>query len=250
MPQYLMVPYPERFRASNLGAKWDAKVKKWYIPDELLANGDMARLSDLNRMYSFEYLAVPFASKDHVKALGAKWDSPNKKWYTLKSNPNYSKLEEYLENTEQIEEIINEDFDNELPYTSISELNLLQEHMDYKDYLRLDEHIRTRSEGECQLCLDTNIDKADLFLCEVYEYTPEEERKKLTRLFSACKDCRNLYKYCIKNKNPEYLMKISDMSFDEATEYIQKQVDRKLELDQIKWNLDLSIITENGLKLK
>jgi len=245
-----MVPYPERYRASNLGAKWDSKVKKWFIPDELLANGDMARLSDLNRLYAFEYLAVEFAQKDHVKALGAKWDSPNKKWYTLKSNPNYSKLEEYLESTEKIEDFINEDYDNELPYLAFSELTLLQDAMEYKDYLRLDDYIRTRSEGECQLCLDKNIHKMDMTLCEVYEFTPEENRKKLIRLFTTCKECRNLYKFGIKTKNPEYLMKLADMTFDEATEYIQKQADKKLELDQIKWDLDLSIITENGLKLK
>jgi hypothetical protein len=27
------------------------------------------------------YLAVPYAQKDAVKALGAKWDPANKKWY-------------------------------------------------------------------------------------------------------------------------------------------------------------------------
>jgi hypothetical protein len=27
------------------------------------------------------YLNVPFAQKDTVKALGAKWDAANKKWY-------------------------------------------------------------------------------------------------------------------------------------------------------------------------
>lgn len=27
------------------------------------------------------YLNVPYAEKDQAKALGARWDAPNKKWY-------------------------------------------------------------------------------------------------------------------------------------------------------------------------
>lgn len=243
MVKYLMVPYADKNRAMNLGAKWDSKIKQWYIPDGL---DDSNRVSELNQLYDYCYLAVEYAQKDRAKALGAKWDGTAKKWYTLKSNPNYGKLEEYLVTQKAIEDFDFEDYDNELPFLSINDTNLLPQEMDYKDYLLLEEHVKTRSEGDCQLCLE----KGELFLCEVYEYTPEEERKKLTRLFAACKDCRNLYRYGIKNKNTEYLIQLTDMNEEEATEYITKMANKKLELDQIKWNLDLSIITDNGLKLK
>jgi hypothetical protein len=29
---YLNVPFAEKDRAKSLGAKWDAKKKKWYVP--------------------------------------------------------------------------------------------------------------------------------------------------------------------------------------------------------------------------
>lgn len=34
MRLYLDVPYQEKDRAKALGAKWDAKVKKWYTDAE------------------------------------------------------------------------------------------------------------------------------------------------------------------------------------------------------------------------
>jgi ribonuclease HI len=38
------------------------------------------------------YLAVPFATKDIAKGMGAKWDPSKKKWYTVGSNPNKDAL--------------------------------------------------------------------------------------------------------------------------------------------------------------
>lgn len=35
---YLHVPFAEKDRAKNLGAKWDAKKKKWYVPHGLDLN--------------------------------------------------------------------------------------------------------------------------------------------------------------------------------------------------------------------
>jgi hypothetical protein len=38
------------------------------------------------------YLEVPFAKKDEVKLLGAKWDVPLKKWYILDDNKNMEEI--------------------------------------------------------------------------------------------------------------------------------------------------------------
>jgi hypothetical protein len=35
---YLNVPFSEKDKAKNLGAKWDAKKKKWYVPNGLDLN--------------------------------------------------------------------------------------------------------------------------------------------------------------------------------------------------------------------
>lgn len=244
--QYIMVPFANKNEASNLGAKWDSKVKQWYIPD----GTDKARVDELIQKYDYCFLAVEFKDKDHVKALGAMWYANDKKWYTLKSNPNFDKLKVYMEDNEKLEDLDNEDYDNPIPYISVSDVNHIQDEMNFKDYTKVNDLIRTRSEGCCQLCSKENLTLNDLFLCEVYEYIFEEETKKLTRLFAACKECRNLYKYGIKNNNTFYLKRISDMNDDEAIKHMTEMTEKKLEIDQIKWKLDLSLITDNGLKLK
>ena len=38
------------------------------------------------------YLNVSYAKKEHAKALGAKWDSKKKKWYSMKMNDNLKEL--------------------------------------------------------------------------------------------------------------------------------------------------------------
>lgn len=44
------------------------------------------------------YLSVPFPEKDEAKALGARWDPTNKKWYILSSvdNAPFSKWQSEL----------------------------------------------------------------------------------------------------------------------------------------------------------
>lgn len=48
--------------------------------------------------YEKIYLVVPFANKDEVKSLGAKWDPEKKKWYI---NSNSSNKEQILQNFQQ-----------------------------------------------------------------------------------------------------------------------------------------------------
>ena len=35
MTQYLYIPYSDKEEAKELGARWDAKERSWFIPDEL-----------------------------------------------------------------------------------------------------------------------------------------------------------------------------------------------------------------------
>jgi hypothetical protein len=246
MVKYIMVPFAQKNEVQNLGARWNVDIKQWYIPDNL----DKARSDELLSKFDYVYLNVQYKDKDHVKALGAAWHAQVKKWYTLKSNPKYDKLEDYIENEEKIEDLDNEDYDDMLPYIALSEVNHLPDEMDFKDYTRLNEYIRTRSDGCCQLCTKDKLNMNALYTCEVYEYIFEEKVKKLTRLFCVCKDCRNLYRYGIKNNNTFQLKHVSNMNDDDAIVYMSNMREKKIEVDQIKWELNLDLITSNGLQLK
>ena len=34
-PFYLECPYAEKDEAKDLGARWDQRVQKWYVPDDI-----------------------------------------------------------------------------------------------------------------------------------------------------------------------------------------------------------------------
>ena len=82
--------------------QWSFKVLLMLVQGGLLSPGTITSLSDRERRQCFiikqstqsnphhhylkmadskTYLNVPFAQKDAAKALGARWDAANKKWY-------------------------------------------------------------------------------------------------------------------------------------------------------------------------
>ena len=79
---YLNVPFSEKERAKDVGAKWDHERKLWYAP----------KLDDpLKYREWWSFLDVPYEEKDDAKALGAtfhgdlkKWYLPQKKWHTFR----------------------------------------------------------------------------------------------------------------------------------------------------------------------
>jgi hypothetical protein len=70
---YLQVPFDERDAAKALGARYDAELKKWYVPAAL----------DPKAFYRWQkiYLKVPFAEKAKAKEQGAMWDPQESKWF-------------------------------------------------------------------------------------------------------------------------------------------------------------------------
>jgi DNA polymerase III epsilon subunit-like protein len=114
---YLNVPLAEKDEAKALGAKWDIDAKKWYVPSgaspmtfakwsstssfkpsRFVQNTEetfWAEPRSLSTSFSSPsmsknapvtnggkiHLNVPFAQKDEAKALGAKWDKAEGKWF-------------------------------------------------------------------------------------------------------------------------------------------------------------------------
>ena len=73
---FLNVPYDEKQAAKDLGAKWDAEKKQWYVPPLI----DLAPFHRWNRGTNIE-LKSHYLEKDQIKYLGGKWDPCNKLWY-------------------------------------------------------------------------------------------------------------------------------------------------------------------------
>lgn len=82
---YLDVPYEKKDSVKKLGARWDKNRKKWYIMSNLSEEKREAIENILTTPSEFEriYLDVPYAKKDPVKKLGARWDKNKKQWYVM-----------------------------------------------------------------------------------------------------------------------------------------------------------------------
>ena len=77
---YLTVSFDDKDEVKELGAKFDDKLKKWYISKRL--SPLFKKWIDVNRIY----LCVPYEFVDEVKALGGKFDSQLNKWYITSYN--------------------------------------------------------------------------------------------------------------------------------------------------------------------
>jgi serine/threonine protein kinase len=80
--RYIRVPFPDKDEAKALGARWDAEVKCWFIPQGV----DPAKLREW-----WAYLECPYEEKDAARQQGAKWDKALKKWYV----PENSDIDEF-----------------------------------------------------------------------------------------------------------------------------------------------------------
>jgi serine/threonine protein kinase len=73
--RYIRVPFDNKDEAKALGARWDAEVKCWFIPQGI----DPAKLCEW-----WAYLECPYEQKDMARQQGAKWDKALKNWYVPK----------------------------------------------------------------------------------------------------------------------------------------------------------------------
>lgn len=80
---YLFVPPQDKAEVKELGAKWDAGLKRWHVPAKMdLAPFEKWRKvdSDADLKGPGTPLIVPYDLKDFVKEAGAQWDNDKKAW--------------------------------------------------------------------------------------------------------------------------------------------------------------------------
>lgn len=242
-----MVPYQDKDKAANLGAKWNANMKQWYIPDNI---EDVGRLKELIDAYDYQYLAVPFMEKDVVKNLGARWDANAKKWYTLKSNSNIEELRKYFEDDTPLT-LVGEDLTCQLEYINLTPRPCFITNSKYflsaKDWPRVQNFVIQRAEGKCESC---ERDCNNLRIEEVYQFDDETYIQKLIRYIALCKPCCDLYSMVKGQPNVEHLMLVAGLLREDAEEYIKDRQDIRVSLSNYTWDLDLSILINSGLDIK
>ena len=204
------------------------------------------------------YLAVPFSEKEHAKQLGARFDCDIKKWYIMSNHPNLDELQEKWKiNTEPV--ILtgedrsyggNELFIDLIPITCW--FTNVRYCTDIRDWDRLRDCVYSRVNNTCECCHNkTN----DIEAHERWHYDNDTKTQKLVRLVALCKMCHtstHIGLAGIKGKGSEaleHLKKVRNFTNEEAIEHKKQAFQVWNERNTIEWNLDLSLLTNNGIKL-
>ena len=204
------------------------------------------------------YLAVSFSEKEHAKQLGARFDRDIKKWYILSNHSNLDELQEKWKiNTEPL--ILtgedrtyggNELFIDLIPNTCWFTNVRYCTHS--RDWDRLRDCVYSRVNNTCECCHNkTNNIEAH----ERWHYDNDTKTQKLVRLVALCKMCHtttHIGLAGIKGKGSEaleHLKKVRNFTHEEAIEHNKQAFQVWRERNTIKWNLDLSLLTNNNIKL-
>ena len=204
------------------------------------------------------YLAVSFSEKEHAKQLGARFDRDIKKWYILSNHSNLDELQEKWKiNTEPL--ILtgedrtyggNELFIDLIPNTCWFTNVRYCTHS--RDWDRLRDCVYSRVNNTCECCHNkTNNIEAH----ERWHYDNDTKTQKLVRLVALCKMCHtttHIGLAGIKGKGSEaleHLKKVRNFTHEEAIEHKKQAFQVWRERNTIKWNLDLSLLTNNNIKL-
>jgi|688.fasta_scaffold26518_6 hypothetical protein len=205
------------------------------------------------------YLAVPYSEKDKAKILGAKWDPSLKQWYTENNNKNLSLLlNEYSVNNEPVI-LVGEDreyggnnlFVDLIP-TSCWFTNV-RSSIHQKDWDRVRKHIYQRVNFICECC---NINTKELEAHERWNYDNITKVQKLKRLVALCHQCHqatHMGLAQIKNKEIEatnHLKKVRNFSENECNLHISNAFNTWKERNKYDWTLDITLITDNGIKIR
>lgn len=94
---YLMVPYPEKDLAKQLGAKFDGEQKLWYVPVDTHSN-TVSILSVYNRHWGIYLNSVAALDSERLTKLGAILD-PTGKWY-IEANSSLNNFIDWLDHSD------------------------------------------------------------------------------------------------------------------------------------------------------
>ncbi len=195
---------------------------------------------------------------EYAKQLGARFDWDIKKWYIMSNHPNLDELQEKWKiNTEPV--ILtgedrsyggNELFIDLIPITCW--FTNVRSCTDSRDWDRLRDCVYSRVNNTCECCHNkTN----DIEAHERWHYDNDTKTQKLVRLVALCKMCHtstHIGHAGIKGKGAEaleHLKKVRNFTNEEAIEHKKQAFQVWSERNTIEWNLDLSLLINNGIKL-
>lgn len=217
-------------------------------------------------MSNKEYISVLFEEKADAKSLGANWDREKKQWYIPSniSDVNKTKLrDKYKTNNQPISELIGEDrtFGGSILFVDLIPKTCwfvnVRSCVVSRDWDRLRKFVYERVDYKCECCgINTKLHNIQLDAHERWCYDEETNTQKLIRLIALCHACHQATHFGLatakgkKNEAFKHLQNVRSFTEDECNHHIDEAF--KIWRDRCKytWNLDISLIHNNGIKTK
>lgn len=201
------------------------------------------------------YLSVPFHEKDQAKALGARWDTQEKKWYAPKDE---KVLIERWPLKPPITQIVGENrffagntlFVDLVPRTCW--FTNVRYCIDELDWARLRDYLKNRTDNTCECCKA----KGEIEAHERWSFNAAKKIQKLERIVALCPACHEVTHMGLAQVRGRgdiakaHLMRVTKMNARAADQHIDRAFELWGERNKIQWQLDLSIITNSGITLK
>jgi hypothetical protein len=227
---YLNISFEQKDDAKSMGAKWDPEKKLWYAPDESfkkLIEKYSNPVSKTTRTVKKSTSATGAASKEAIQT-----DTP-KPLVLIGENRRFGGNELYVDI---------------LPRGSNISLRRL---LNDSDFSRLRNLLVKRVAYRCEICGEECISSERKYLevCEMFSFNFSTQNQRLERLIALCKPCYTTTRLLDKGIALEHLMDINGLDREDAKQHIYEAFDTWKGRSEIKWNVDLSIITNSGLKI-
>jgi hypothetical protein len=200
------------------------------------------------------WLDVPFAEKNEAKALGARWDPAEKRWYAPK--PGMADLRRWEALPELPELLPGEDrsfgsglFVDMVP--SSCWFTNVRSCVSRRDWERLRRVINRRAGHRCEIC-GRKEDRGVRRWLEAHErwnYDEPSRTQSLRRLICLCTECHTVTHFGlaqirgVDERALAHLRSVSGMSESEAEDHVRAAFALWRRRSAVTWTLDLSILT-------
>tara|TARA_Y100001970_G_scaffold280725_1_gene390157 strand:- start:426 stop:1100 length:675 start_codon:yes stop_codon:yes gene_type:complete len=210
------------------------------------------------------YLGVPYSEKDEAKKNGAQFDFGKYQWYISSNNPKALQLQKMWPiNQTPIINLVGEDrnyggdklFIDMIPITCW--YNNVRRFIHPCDWDRLRRYVYERVNYRCECCnINTKTCKdIQIEAHERWHYDNDKKIQKLMRIIALCNRCHTTTHMGfaeLNGKGEDAMIHLKYVRNFNDKEAIKHKKEAKLlwyNRNEIKWKQDMSLITNNGIKL-
>jgi hypothetical protein len=200
------------------------------------------------------WLDVPFADKDPAKAAGARWDPAARRWYAPRPGVpglgRWAALPDLLpgEDRSYGEGL----FVDLIPQTSW--FRNARAAVDPADWDRLRRMVYRRAGHRCEAC---GASGSQLEAHERFTYDTQPGLQRLVRLICLCTACHRVTHFgrtmlggdAAGQAALDHLQAVTGMNDAETEQHICGAFDRWERRSEVSWRVDLSLITNAGIRL-